>query len=52
MDVDSIFVCVFVDVGSRDREAELVGESARQGPVRPLGVDLRVGERHRGMRLV
>jgi hypothetical protein len=35
MDVDSIFVFVFADVGPRGREVEMVGESARQGPVRP-----------------
>jgi hypothetical protein len=28
-------VFVFADVGPRGREAEMVGESARQGPVRP-----------------
>jgi hypothetical protein len=42
MDVDSIFVCGFADVGPRGREVELVGEPARQGPVEPW-----VGERRR-----
>jgi hypothetical protein len=43
MDVDSLFFCVFSYVRPRGREAELVGELARLGPVRLSWV----GEKHR-----
>jgi hypothetical protein len=52
MDDDSIFVCVFTDVGSRGQEVELVGESSRHGLVRPPRVEPRVGEDVGGTRLV
>jgi hypothetical protein len=39
MDDDSIFVFVCAYVGPRGQEAKVVGESARQGPVRPLRVE-------------
>jgi hypothetical protein len=48
IDADAI-LCLFVcaDVGPRRREVDLVRVPAREGPVRPLRGESRVGERRR-----